>query len=43
VLELGDGATLRAFPELSDPVGSLEIREHEDVKQLGARHRPEGV
>jgi len=30
-------------PELSDPVGSLEVGEHEDVEQLGARSRPEGL
>ena len=41
--ELGEGAALRVAPELSDPVGSLEVGQHEDVEQLGARRRPEGV
>jgi hypothetical protein len=34
--KLGEGATLRVAPELADPVGSLEVGEHEDVEQLGA-------
>jgi hypothetical protein len=34
---------LRVAPELSDPVGSLEVGQHEDVEQLGAGSRPEGV
>jgi hypothetical protein len=34
--ELSEGATLRVAPELSDPVGSLEVREHQDVEELGA-------
>jgi hypothetical protein len=34
--ELGEGAALRIPPELADPVGSLEVREHQDVEQLGA-------
>jgi hypothetical protein len=29
--------------KLSDPVGSLEVGEHEHVEQLGAGSRPEGV
>ena len=33
---LAEGAALRVAPELSDPVGSLEVGKHEDVKQLGA-------
>jgi len=33
--QLGEGPALRVAPELSDPVGSLEIGEHEDVEQLG--------
>ena len=41
--ELGEGATLRVAPELTDPVGSLEVGEHEDVEQLGARGRAERV
>ena len=32
-------ATLWVAPELSDPVGSLEVGQHEDVEQLGERGR----
>jgi hypothetical protein len=41
--QLGEGAALWVAPELSDPVGSLEVGEHEDVEQLGAGSRAEGV
>ena len=41
--ELGEGAALRVAPELADPVGSLEVGEHEDVEQLGAWSRTERV
>jgi hypothetical protein len=41
--KLGEGATLRVAPELSDPVGSLEVGKHEDVQQLGAGGRAERV
>ena len=37
--QLGKGAAFWVAPELSDPVGSLEVREHrehQDVEQLGA-------
>ena len=30
------GRAVRITPELADPVGSLEVGEHEDVEQLGA-------
>jgi hypothetical protein len=30
-------------PELADPVGSLDVREHLDVVELGAGSRSEGV
>jgi hypothetical protein len=30
-------------PELADPVGSLEVGQHEDVEQLGAGSWAEGV
>ena len=33
--ELGEGPRLRVPPELADPVGSLEVGEHQDVEQLG--------
>jgi len=41
--QFGEGATLRAAPELSDPVGSLEVGKHQDVEQFGAGSRAEGV
>jgi hypothetical protein len=41
--QLGEGAALRVAPELSDPVGSLEVGEHQDVEQLGAGSGAEGV
>src|SRR4029453_11369317 len=34
--QLGKGGALRVAPELSDPVGPLEVRKHQDVEQLGA-------
>jgi hypothetical protein len=27
---------LQVAPELADPLGSVEVREHQDVEQLGA-------
>jgi hypothetical protein len=41
--ELAERAALGVAPELSDPVGSLEVRQHEDVEQLGLGSRPERV
>ena len=41
--ELGLGAALRVGPELSDPFGSLEVGEHQDVEKLGAGSRTEGI
>jgi hypothetical protein len=41
--QLGEGAALWVAPELSDPVGSIEVREHEDVEQLGAGSEAEGI
>jgi hypothetical protein len=38
--ELGEGATLRLAPEFSDPVGPVEVREHQDVEKLGAGSGP---
>jgi hypothetical protein len=43
VLEIGEGATFRIAPELSDPVGSLEVGEHQDVEKLGAGSGAESV
>jgi hypothetical protein len=40
--ELGEGATLWVAPELADPVGALEVGEHQDVEQLGAGSGTEG-
>jgi hypothetical protein len=39
----GEGAALRVPAELSDPVGPLEVGQHEDVEQLGAGSRAERV
>jgi len=41
--ELGEGAALWVAPELSDPVGSIEVGQHQDVEQFGAGSRSEGV
>jgi hypothetical protein len=40
--QLGEGP-FRVPPELSDAVGPIEVGEHEDVEQLGAGSRTEGV
>jgi hypothetical protein len=40
---LSEGATLRVAPELSDSVGPLEVREHQDVEQLGAWSGTKGI
>ena len=41
--QLGEGATLWVAPELADPVGSLEVGQHQDVEQFGAGSGAEGV
>jgi hypothetical protein len=41
--EFGEGAALPVAPELTDPLGTLEVGEHQDVKKLGAGSRAEGV
>jgi len=41
--QLGERPRLRVSPELADPVGSLEVRKHEDVEQLGASRRRESL
>jgi hypothetical protein len=41
--QLGEGAALRVAAELADPLGALEVGEHEDVEQFGARSRAERV
>ena len=41
--QLGECPALGIAPEISYPVGPLEVGEHEDVAQLGAGSRPEGV
>jgi len=38
-----EGATLRVAPELADPIGSLEVGEHQDVEKLGAGSGAERV
>jgi hypothetical protein len=41
--EFGESATLRVAPELSDPVGPVEVGQHQDVEQLAAWSGTEGV
>ena len=41
--ELGEGAALQVALDLTDPVGSVEVGEHQDVEKLGAGSRTEGV
>jgi hypothetical protein len=41
--EFGEGATLRVAPELADPVGPLEVRQHQDVEEFGPSRRLEGL
>jgi hypothetical protein len=41
--ELGEGATRWVASELSDSLGPLEVREHQDVEQLGAGSGTERV
>ena len=41
--QLVEGAALWVAPELSDPVGPLEVGQHQDVEQFGAGSRSEGV
>jgi hypothetical protein len=41
--QLGERTALGVAPELADPVGPLEVGEHQDVEQLGAGSRPHGV
>jgi len=41
--QLREGAVLRDPLELTDPVGSLEVGEHQDVEQFGARRETQGV
>jgi hypothetical protein len=40
--QLSESAALRMAPELADPVGALEVREHEYVEELGAGSGAEG-
>jgi hypothetical protein len=40
---LGECAALRVAPELADPLGPLEVGEHQDVEQLGAGSGAERV
>lgn len=39
-IRLRERATLRVVPELSDPVGSLEVVQHHDVEPLGREAGP---
>jgi hypothetical protein len=38
--QLSECATLRVAPELADPIGAVEVGEHQDVEQLGERVDP---
>jgi hypothetical protein len=40
--QLGEGAAFRVAPELSDPVGPLEVRQHQDVEKSSARGADRG-
>jgi hypothetical protein len=40
--QLAERAGLGVAPVGADPIGSLEVGEHEDVEQLGAGSRTEG-
>ena len=33
--QLAEGATLRVAPELSDPVGAVEVWEAQDIEEFG--------
>jgi hypothetical protein len=37
--QLDEGVALWVAPELADPVGAVEVGEHQDVEQLGAAGR----
>ena len=39
----GEGAALGVVPELTDPVGSVEVGGHQDVKQLRPGSRTESI
>src|SRR5215207_2747308 len=41
--QLGEGARLGVPPELADPVGAVEVGEHEDVEELGAGAGPRAL
>jgi hypothetical protein len=41
--QLSEGPRLRVPPVLSDPVGAVEVGQHQDVEQLGAWSRTERV
>jgi hypothetical protein len=41
--QLREGPALWVAPEFSDPVGPVEVGQHEDVEQFGAWSRAEGV
>ena len=41
--QLGEGPALRVAPELADPVGPLEVGEHQDVEKLRVGGPTEGI
>ena len=41
--QLGESPALRVGPELADPLGPLEVGQHQDVEQFGTRSGTDGV
>ena len=41
--QLGEVAAMAVAPQLADPLGALEVGQHEDVEQFGARGGTEGI
>jgi hypothetical protein len=43
IRSFGEGPALRVAPELADPVGPVEVGQHQDVEKLGAGSGTERV
>jgi hypothetical protein len=43
IRELGEGAALRVAPELTDPLGAVQVGQQLDVEELGAGSGAEGI
>ena len=41
--QLGERAALRVTPKLADPLGAVEVGQHQDVEEFGACSWPERV